>query len=228
MAVVLKSESPDEKEPAARDISGLAGFNLSDLADEGRVRIDQCRQQVQQMLQDAKQQADQLFEKAKAEGYQEGLKQAAVDADKKLHQEAEKRSKDSLKLINAAVGQLRNTHQQWMQQYAETLSSIALAASEKVIRQKLTNEPQLLVTWAEDAVRSTRSATQLTLAVHPETLAQLGQALDELLAAPDLPEKAHVEPDESLPPGEVVVRQNGGEIQAGLQAQLDRLQEILS
>ena len=64
--------------------------------------------------------------------------------------------------------------------------------------------------------------------MHPETLAQLGQAIDELLASPDLPEQTHVQPDESVSRSDVVVRQAGGEIRAGLQTQLERLEEMLS
>ena len=87
---------------------------------------------------------------------------------------------------------------------------------------------ELLVRWANEALRSTRSASRLTVAVHPETLAELGGAFDQLLAMPELPEQTHVEPDESVDRNGVVVRQPGGEIKAGLMAQLQRLEELLS
>jgi flagellar assembly protein FliH len=67
----------------------------------------------------------------------------------------------------------------------------------------------------------------LSVAVHPETLVDLGEKLDQLLASPDLPESTQVVPDASLGPTDVVVRQTGGEIQAGLEAQLQRLTELL-
>jgi flagellar assembly protein FliH len=49
-----------------------------------------------------------------------------------------------------------------------------------------------------------------------------------LLASADLPEQSHVQPDESVALNSVVVRQASGEINAGLQAQLRRLEELLS
>ena len=61
----------------------------------------------------------------------------------------------------------------------------------------------------------------------PRNISQ-AQALDEMLAAPDLPEKTRVVPDESVGRTEVVVRQSGGEIQAGLEAQLRRLEELFA
>ena len=228
MAIVLKSESPSEKTPAAREVSGLAGFNLSDLADEGRMRLEQCRTQIREMLADAEKQAESLHREADRRGYEEGLARAAVDADQKLKEEAEVRAKDGLQLIGQAVQQLHTAHENWMQSYAQSLSRIALAAAQRIVANRLEKEPEILVQWAGDALQSTRSASSLTLAVHPDTLAQLGQAFDELLASSQLPEQTHVEPDESVDRGAVVVRQNGGEIEAGLNAQLARLEEMLS
>lgn len=228
MAIVLKSDSTSEKTPVARSVSGLAGFNLNDLADEGRHRLEECRAQIRQMLDEATKQGESIRKQAEQRGYEEGIRRAEVDADTKLKQEAESRAKDGLKVISQAVEHLYRTHEGWMQQYAETLSGIAIAAAQRIVRRELAQHPQLLVTWAQEALKSTRSATSLTLAVHPETLAELGDALDQLLASPDFPEQTHVEPDESLEPSDVVVRQVGGDIHAGLQAQLTRLEELLS
>lgn len=227
MAFILKRKTETEKSAAARDVSGLAGFNLSDLADEGRSQLEQCRAQVRQMLADAEKEAEVIRQDAERRGYQAGEQKAAVDAEQKLQQAAEKRAKESLERIRQAVAQLHASHQAWMQQYTDVLTRTALAAAERIVMRKLDDEPEILVDWAADAVRSTRAATNLAVAVHPETLAQLGPEFDKLLASPDLPEQTHVEPDESVERSGVVVRQRGGSIDAGLSAQVDRLQELL-
>lgn len=228
MANVLKSDAAKAKEKSARDVSGLAGFNLSDLADEGRTRLEECRNQIRELLAEAKQQAESIREDARKEGYEQGLADAAIDADKRLKQEAEVRAQDGLKAIRQAVALLRQTHEEWMQQYAETLVQTAIAAAEKIVGRQLENEPELLVRWAEQALQSTRSATSLALAAHPETLAQLGRSFDELVSSSELPEQTHVEADESVDRTSIIIRQSGGDIDAGLQAQLQRLEEMLS
>ncbi len=228
MAFVLKSRAEIETSAAAREVSGLAGFNLSDLANEGRSQLEQCRIQVRKMLATAQQESEAIRRAAEERGYQAGEEKAAVDADKKLQAAAEVRAKDSLKLIRDAVTQLHTNHENWMQQYAEVLTRTALAAAERIVMKRLDQEPEILVRWAAEAVRSTRASASLAVAVHPETLAQLGSEFDKLLASPDLPEQTHVEPDESVDRQGVVVRQQGGSIDAGLAAQLDRLQELLS
>ena len=152
MANVLKSDSPSDKVPAARSVSGLAGFNLSDLADEGRHQLERCRSQIRQMLDDAETQAHAIRSEAETSGYQAGLERAAVDADRKLAEQADARAKESLRLIRSAVQQLHTMHEQWMHQYSQSLSATALAATERIVRRKLNDEPQLIAQWAEEAI----------------------------------------------------------------------------
>ncbi|MEM8667542.1 MAG: FliH/SctL family protein [Planctomycetota bacterium] len=227
MANVLKTDSVEEKKGAARKVAGLAGFNLNDLADEGRSRLEQCRQQIQQLLADANQEAERIRNEADARGYQEGLQRAASEAQRKLQQLSEERARDGLKLIGQAVEKLHATHESWMQQYATSLNHIAIKAAERIVKQRLESEPELLVQWAADALKFTRSSTEVILAMHPETLAMLGPAFDEMIQSSDLPERTTIEPDESVAKDSVVVRQEGGEILTGLESQVQRLEELL-
>jgi len=228
MAFVLKQKKDSLRSDAARGVTGLAGFNLADLADEGRERLEQCRSQIRQMMAEAETEADSIREQAERAGYEAGLKRAAIDADTQLQQQAEVRARQSLQVIRQAVEQLHSEYQSWLEQYVEVLKATALGAAERIVMRELAERRELLTAWAAEAVRSTRAAANLTVAVHPETLAQLGSDFDQLLASPDLPEQTHVVPDESVARNGVVVRQNGGKIDAGLQAQLARLEELLS
>lgn len=227
MAIVLKSGSGDDQKTAARKTSAIAGFNLSDLADEGRMRLEQCRAQVRQMLEETERDVETIQKAADQRGYQEGLKRAAEDADRKLKAEAEQQAKASTQVMQQAVAKLHDTFADWMEQYSSVLTNIAISATEKIVQRRLIDEPELLVSWAGEAMHSTRSATRLTLVLHPETLAQIGPSIESLVASPGLPEETHIEADETLAKNEVVVRQNGGEVHAGLTAQLQRLQELL-
>lgn len=227
MAIVLKAGSSDDQKKAARKTSVIAGFNLRDIVDEGRTRLEECRVQSQQILEQAKRDVDEIRKAAEQRGYQEGLERAAVDADKKLKAEAEQQAKASTQVMQQAVAKLHDTFADWMEQYSSVLTNIAISATEKIVQRRLIDEPELLVSWAGEAMHSTRSATRLTLVLHPETLAQIGPSIESLVASPGLPEETHIEADETLAKNAVVVRQNGGEVHAGLTAQLQRLQELL-
>lgn len=232
--------------------TGLAEFNLSDLADEGRKQIQRCQRQVDAMLAEATKQAEELRKQARVQGHSDGTQAAIKDIEQRVNREAEAKAKNQVQSLHQAVEQMKRQYDDWMRQYAEVLTTTAIAAAERLTRSQLvlpnaedgyavTESPKasnnsengdesaehLLVRWAREALHSTRSASRLTLAVHPDTLAQLGKALDELLANPDLPEQSMVIPDETLKVGDVIVRQDGGEISAGLDAQLNRLREEL-
>jgi flagellar assembly protein FliH len=233
MASVLKSESNQVPatesglDSAAREVSGLAGFNLNDFASEGQKHLEECSRQVRKMLDQAEVDAKQIRKDAERKGHEEGLRKAEAQLEQRVKTEGDQRAKSGLKIIEDAVAQMHENYGQWMQRYTELLNGIALAAAEKITHRKLEQESDLLLTWVTEAVMSTRSAQRLSVAVHPETLVDLGEKLDELLASPDLPESTNVFPDASLGRTEVVVRQTGGEIQAGLDAQISRLAELL-
>ncbi|NND97009.1 MAG: flagellar assembly protein FliH [Pirellulaceae bacterium] len=234
MATVFKSDSSADNPSAtstpaaAGGPSGLAGFNLNDLAAEGRQQLDAYRQQADTILAEARKEAESIRNDAQKQGFDEGLRLAAIDAETKLQAAAQQRAQTGLDLVQSAVDQLHTAHQQWMQDFAASLTTIALSASERIVARELTYDPRLIVSWAQQAVGSARSACRLTVAVHPETLVLLGESLDEMLSSPDLPEQTCVEPDDSVGHTEVVVRQTGGEIRAGLMAQLKRLEELLA
>ena len=239
MATVLKPPVPPasvasadgEKPRAAADgctgFTGLTGFNLDDLAEEGRKRLESYQRQIEQLRARAKEEAAEARADAERRGYEEGARRAAADAERQLQERSQQLAKDQLARLNEAAAAAREAYQGWMTEYAEVLTEIAISAAERIVGKRLKEDRGLMVRWAEEAVRSTRAAGRLTLAVHPETLAELGQSLDEMLADPDLPETARVEPDESLRRDEIAVRQDGGEIRTGLMTQLDALRESL-
>lgn len=227
MATVLKPNAETEKTAAARKLTGLAGFNLDDLADQGRVQLETAKKHVEQALENARQEAIQIREDARQAGLQQGLREAEAEVDERVRKESAAAAKQQVAAMQSATKQLYQQHEQWMQQYAELFSQTLLAAVEKIVRKRLGDDATMLIRWAGDALQQTRAASQLTVTVHPEVLAELGQALDELVTSSGMPEQTVVRGDENLAKTELVIRQTGGEIHAGLTSQLERLSELL-
>ena len=220
--------SSESTDAAARSsTTGLAGFNLDDLADVGRRQLDGSRAAAEKIIAAAQVQASEVLAKARQEGYNAGLASASADNEATIKAASEARAKEQLALIRTAVENLYRAHEEWMDEYAQSLTSMALSAAERIVRAQLESDKTILIRWAEEAIKSTRASSKLTVAVHPEMLAELGTLLDDLVASPEYPTNTHVVPDETLEMTDVVVRQDGGEIQAGLRTQLDRLSEML-
>lgn len=179
------------------------------------------------MLDAAKVEAEKLRATAMDEGLAKGREQAAQEAEKNLQAAIQKRMGEHAGAVKSMMNQIATQHQTWMQNYADTIVSLVMEISERVIRTRLDREPEILVRWAADALAATRSAQRITVAVHPETLAELGKDLDALLSTPGLPEDSSLIPDETVSRTGVVVRQLGGNVDAGLETQLDTLQRLL-
>ncbi|MGV3483614.1 MAG: FliH/SctL family protein [Planctomycetaceae bacterium] len=213
--------------PSESSPSGLAGFNFEDISQQAHQRLAECRVEVARLLAAAKAEADQLRAAAKQEGLTQGRELAQREADQNLQAALQQRLGQHATAVKTMVQQIATQHDQWIKQYADTLVSLVIEISERVIRAKLDKEPEILLRWAADALTSARSAQRLTVAVHPETLAELGKDLDELLRTPGLPEDATLVPDESVARSGVIVRQLGGEVDAGLNTQLEMLCKLL-
>lgn len=226
MANILKANDSPPR-PSGHVVTGLAGFNLDDLSRRAKQQLDECQREIARLREAAEAEAETL----RAEGHQQGLaagrRQAAEEAEAKIRQAVDARIGEHGVAIRSMVEQIGREHQDWMQAYADALVSTVIAVSERVIRGRLDREREIIARWAEDALRASRSADRLSVAVHPETLAELGQTLDELLGQPGLPEETSIIPDESVPRDGVIVRQVGGEVVATLQSQLDSLRRLL-
>lgn len=227
MATVLKQNVETEKTTAARKLTGLAGFNLDDLAVQGRAQLDATKKHAQKILDEAHQEAERIKKKAFQDGRQAGLQQAESDVQERVRREAAESAKNQVALMQEATHKLHQQHEHWMQEYTQLFSGTVLAAVEKIVMSKLGEDRSTILRWAQEALQQTRAATELTVALHPEALAELGQALDELVASSEMPEGTTVRPDESLNVTDLVIRQTGGEIRAGLASQLARLEELL-
>ncbi len=233
---IIKTVSRDGDANQAAGRANVTEFNLSDLAEQGREQLQRCQRQVEAMLEEARQQSEHIKTGAHAAGYAEGWQAAENEIEAHVDSQAERKAKTHVESLHAAVVQMTQQYDDWMQQYADALTTTAIAAAEQLTRAKLTlpaggvqteTAEHLIVRWAREALHCTRSANRLTLAVHPDTLAQLGPALHALLAHSDLTENSEVIANETLRVGDIVVRQDGGEIHAGLDAQLQRLGEQL-
>jgi len=213
--------------PASSSPSGLAGFNFEDLSQQARRQLDASRQEADRLLETAKAEIAALRQQAYDDGLRAGRQTAETEAEDKLRRGIDARVGEHGTAMRSMVQQIASVHEQWLQSYADSFVSTVIAVSERVIRGRLDREPEVIARWAAESLAAARSANRLTVAVHPETLAELGQSLDDLLRHPGLPDETSVIPDESVPKAGVVVRQVGGEVIATLETQLERLREAL-
>jgi len=224
VSTILKSESA----PSGPTFTGVANFNLDDLATRAAGEVQNAQTAAAQILQEARDGADAIRAAAVEEGREAGLKDADQIIDTRVKVAVDAAVQSRIGTLEAMVDQLWQNENEWLQHWRDQTLELALELTRKITRSAIEQNPDILIRWAEEALESVRGARSITIAVHPETLSILGQQLDIVIRRPGLPQQAHVEPDESVEPMGVVIRQEGGEIDLQLQTQLQELSRQLN
>ena len=227
MAEVLKQigERSSQHVVSSRKV---IGFNLSDLAEESRQKIESCRDTVKSMLAEAEAEAEQIRETARLEGYQIGLKEAEERIAKEINEQAEIKAKEKLDRLHDSVTELYSVHGEWMKQYADSLTQLATAIAERVVRQQLHSSPDIILQWVQESLSQLRLSSEIKLTLHPDTMSEIGESLEIMIRNEGRIEEIELASDPSLGRHEVMVSQEQGEIHAGMMAQLNRLGDMLS
>jgi len=227
MAEVLKQigERSSQHVVSSRKV---IGFNLSDLAEESRQKIESCRDTVKSMLAEAEAEAEQIRETARLEGYQIGLKEAEERIAKEINEQAEIKAKEKLDRLHDSVTELFSVHGEWMKQYADSLTQLATAIAERVVRQQLHSSPDIILQWVQESLNQLRLSSEIKLTLHPDTMSEIGESLEIMIRNEGRIEEIELASDSNLGRHEVMVSQEQGEIHAGMMAQLNRLGDMLS
>ena len=227
MAEVLKQigERSSQHVVSSRKV---IGFNLSDLAEESRQKIESCRDTVKSMLAEAEAEAEQIRETARLEGYQIGLKEAEERIAKEINEQAEIKAKEKLDRLHDSVTELYSVHGEWMKQYADSLTQLATAIAERVVRQQLHSSPDIILQWVQESLNQLRLSSEIKLTLHPDTISEIGESLEIMIRNEGRIEEIELASDSNLGRHEVMVSQERGEIHAGMMAQLNRLGDMLS
>ena len=206
----------------------VIGFNLSDLAEESRQKIDSCRDTVKSMLAEAEAEAEQIRETARLKGYQIGLKEAEERIAKEINEQAEIKAKEKLDRLHDSVTELYSVHGEWMKQYADSLTQLATAIAERVVRQQLHSSPDIILQWVQESLNQLRLSSEIKLTLHPDTMSEIGESLEIMIRNEGRIEEIELASDSNLGRHDVMVSQEQGEIHAGMMAQLNRLGDMLS
>jgi flagellar biosynthesis/type III secretory pathway protein FliH len=228
MASILKpNQSPADQGRQESGFASAAGFNLDDFAAAGVRHLKAAEAEAQRVLEDARREAEVIKANASKQGLEQGLQQAQLEADARVKEAVDQELSRHVPLLESIVQQISDLETSYLDSFRENLLGTALAAAERLTLARLDREPELLTRWAEKAIGLAKSARRLTVAIHPETLAEHGTHLEALLAAPGMPEDTRIEPDETVEPAGVVVRCDGGSVDMTLSSQLERLDEML-
>lgn len=216
---------------AAYTPASLSSFSMRDVEQQANALLVRARQAAEQLIAEAQREAAGLkkaaHEQGLAEGRREGLARGADEGCAAGRKQALEEHKAQLTLavdalassaadMDASRGDLESAA-------LEEVVALAVAVARRVTKRQGLIDPAVLCENLREAMRLVVHAADVKVAINPAQRATLDAALPVLRL--DLPRLGHVElvDDASVEPGGCRVYAGGGQVDATLDEQLDRV-----
>ena len=219
---IIKSESA----PAS-----LRPFSMTDVEAYARKMLLKANDQAEKLLTAAQVEADAMRAKAKSEGLAEGKREGLAQGKteglaagaKQAHEEERARLTEQWAALSMLVQSIDAAHQANVGRAEAEILPLALAIAQKIIRRAGRLDESVIDAQLREAVRLATSKHELRIFVHSTQL-DLAHNLAEHLKE-QWPTMKHVliSADDALAPGGCRVLTAGGEIDADLDHQLERI-----
>lgn len=200
-------EAEGGADPRLENGSGPQGPLPSEQAQE---ILDRARRQADIMLMEARRNAERLAEQAR----QDALEAVATAQGEAL--------REFLELLRHGVeDQLAH----WFQQAELEAVELCVTAAERVIRDRVQRDDEVVVRAVQEALEQLRGASAVVVHVHPESLDALNAAAGRLAAEFASAEAITVECVATIPAGGAVVRSDAGEVDLRIETQVQQIRK---
>lgn len=224
MAGIIKQTS----EPAQPSV-----LKLTDLVAEARQVVLDARKQAAKILADARAQAQRLTAEVSRQAYDEGYQRGRLEGQESaVRASAGGSQSDSLdaerRVLLEAARELASGRQAILDEARQELLELALALASKVVGQVAVRDPQAARANLAKAMELLSTSAQAVIKVNPRQLDSLRHRCRELADELNLRAQLTLVGDEAIEPGGVKIVHGGGEIDATIATQLDKLAQAIA
>ena len=216
---------------AAAAPQNLATFSMRDVEEQARALLVRARQGAERLLAEAQREAAAMKERAVAEGMVEGRREGVargIEEGRNIgRQQAveEFRSQftQAVGALTGAMTDLESSRGELEAAALEEVVALSVAVARRITKRQGVVDPAVLTENLREAMKLVVHAADVKIAIHPSQRAALEVALPALRL--EIPRLGHVElsDDASIEPGGCRVYAGGGQVDATLDEQLDRV-----
>lgn len=207
-------------------------LDLGDIAAQGEKLKAQARAQAERILADARGERARLLEgsaeEGRRQGFEQGLAEGRAEGEQAGRQDAAAEASEQLEHLQAgferALAAFEASREAMLREARADLLRLAMAIARRITRRAIEVDPAAAAGQLEAALEHVAAGSALRIEVSAREREAALAAIPAIGAR--AAGSAHVEvvTREDLAPGDVVVRAaGGGEIDARIEAQLDRL-----
>lgn len=213
----------NDEASALQTTGGLAELNFAEIEAQADALLRQAREQADTLLRQARADAEQLRQETLERAQQEGRHAGLEEGRQQGLREAHERFDSLVQSLQAAMQQLDQAKQQWLEESLDDLLTLAVAIAQRVVvRVGRFDRDQVKQTLAK-AAELIGSQRDLLIRVHPDDLATAEQVAGDWEAGQATTSHVKVLADEEVTSGGAVVRFGDCIIDAQLETQIERI-----
>ncbi len=205
---------PLDEPPGLDDVAGRApaatGLNAFLMA---------AQRQGAELVSAARSQADQIATEARTAGYEAGYAEGLQRAEGELS--------DLFRFAEGAVREIAETRTRMLEESETALVALAVQVAEKILQTSLELEPHRIADVLRGALRKAYVRDHVQVVCNPDDLALVEGASQDLQAQVGTLKNLELIGDRRISRGGVIVRTPGGDVDATLESQLDRLRAAM-
>jgi flagellar assembly protein FliH len=171
------------------------------------------------MIAQAAAEADLIREHARAEGHAEGREAGHRDGSAEISAAA--------LALGQALQEIESLRAATVEAVESDAIELALEIAGKILQGTLQARPELIVEPVQGALRRISDRRRITVLVNPADLETIRSAVGDLAAQGSGVELCEVLSEERVGIGGAIVRTAEGEVDAGVQTQLERAREVV-
>ena len=209
----------------------LTVFSMRDVEEQARALLLRARQGAERMLAEAQREAAAMKQRAvqegQVEGHREGIARGVEEGRNIGRQQAleefRARLTQAVGALTEAMTDLETSRTELEAAALEEVVALSVAVARRVTKRQGLVDPAVLAENLREAMKLVVHAADVKVAIHPAQRAALEVALPALRL--EIPRLGHVEltDDATIEPGGCRVFAGGGQVDATLDEQLDRV-----
>lgn len=228
MALIKQATwSPSNREPVV--------LHLGDLKAQAAMVEQEAAKQAAGILAAARVQRDKLLTGAKDQGHREGLERGLAEGREKGLAEGRAQGVSEIKPRLAEIEarwmtgatEFEVARERMLTEARQDLLRLAVRIAERVIKRRIETDPNIAASQLESVLSLIMRPTKLTIAINPDDEPALRGAMPAMMAKFTAAQHMELAMDPALPRGSCVARTSGGEIDASIWTQLDRVADTL-
>jgi flagellar assembly protein FliH len=211
-------------------------LDLGDIAQHAELLRKQAQDRADQIIIDAENKRDELiaegYEQGERNGQAMGYREGLAKGEEAGRQRSTVEARDQLDQIeiawNAALDDFADRRHHLLVEGKENVIRLALTIAERVIHRTIEVDERVVMAQVEHALKLIGRPTRATVLVHPDDAAMVRRALPTVSARFGAIEHVVCEEDDSVGRGGCkVATAEGGEIDASIETQIERIAQTL-